>query len=240
MSTEKDLGKVFNDYINNLKKVANDLTKRLQELSETEIENTLKNSYTEYAPFEQAELRRIFNDAVDTFYNDYTPVEYDRTHSLYNVLDFKTDEYGMVISNVEGYRDFYDESKMVKGRHGQSLFDTVFVEGWHGGAASINPDAAQTWGVHPQPGTPYYRTSGWVLLPGASKKVRYKYAKWGQMAVQSKSVYMMVHEGFDEAIQGILHKKLSEIVHKHNDVMVKNIKEQAPIIYAELCAQYFK
>ena len=38
------------------------------------------------------------------------------------------------------------------------IFDYMIERGWHGGSPYIRKDKEDSWGIHPNPGEPYYRT----------------------------------------------------------------------------------
>lgn len=125
-----------------------------------------KEKYSSVGSMSANKRLDIFNSVIESFYNSYTPRFYDRNYSLYSIYD--PVENVFTPYNMTPYRDGYS------GEDG--LFQTVFMEGWHGGAKYGD---STHWGdkilntPHPSPGTPYYRK------PATGKG---KYRVWGRMA----------------------------------------------------------
>lgn len=150
---------------------------RNRERAQNAIAKIMPDVYRDWLTLIEQNVRRIFNEAVDAFYSDYTPNVYDRSNSLYNLLQMK---------RGEDYIDmWFDTSKMTSFRNGYNgedgLFDQVFVKGWHGGAdhgdystfVRFNDDMSYEQTVftpHPNPGTPFWR-----------EPVPY-YTRWGEPA----------------------------------------------------------
>lgn len=193
-----------------------ELTDRAIKAINEELDIADRDGYTEYGAIEQARIRELFHQAVKTWYEAYSPSEYQRRYDLYNVLDLKTDEYGMAITEAAGYTDLFDEDRMGSDRHGNSLFDKVFMEGWHGGAESISDGKADIWGAHPSPGTPYYRKGGFIPLT-KGRRVWHKYGKWGHKAVQTASPAKLFADRFREEDEGNLNDTFIRIMDKHYD-----------------------
>ena len=115
----------------------------------------------------QTVRREAFKRAVDEFYDDpnFSIIDggYNRTHSLYEILELeevydgdglKQPYYSYDDNKMTGFRD---ESRTNHSENG--LFDQVYVKGWHGGAGDArNRDSGTPFVPHPSPGTPYYRT----------------------------------------------------------------------------------
>lgn len=170
----------------------------------------------------QAEIiTRIFNKDVEAFYRDYTPTVYKpRNESLYDVLDIRFNQKGIVDYHKPDYSDLYDSSQMTVGRHGEPLFGTVFKLGYHGGARGISSRLSDVWGQHPASGVAYYRTGGWVRYPGASVKRWHRYGKWGKKAEKAKkSIYKMMIEDLSEAEAGEMVVEFRTIADKHLDII---------------------
>lgn len=93
--------------------------------------------------------KEYVKNAVAAFYADYTPIIYrDRSYSLYDVAVVKGSETGFKIEMYPEKMTYRDGSQ--SGDSDGSLFDLVFVQGWHGGA-DHGPG-------HPGDGKPYWRT----------------------------------------------------------------------------------
>lgn len=200
-----------------------DLIDGAVDLINKELDIADRDGYTEYGAVEQQKIKEIFRKAVYDWYGAYTPTQYQRRYDMYDVLDEKTDEYGMAITEASGYVDMFDERKMGPDRHGNSLFDKVFMEGWHGGAEGIDGSKAGTWGSHPSPGTPYYRKGGLIPLVNG-RLIWHKYGKWGRKAVKTTSPASMFAERFSEADAGELEDAFINIMDKHYDKAEERIQ----------------
>ena len=204
-SVVNELAQRVQRYFNELRDEAEDLT-----------EKTMIKVRTEYSQYQEEAITKIFNDAVTSFYNAYTPHLYVRegdteskSGGLYDVLEIQRDNDGNILyDSTHNIDDILDGSKMHLGRSGNSLYEKVFVSGWHGGAEGGEK--------HPHPGTPYYRKpSPW-------------YTTWDYLspgAVRTTSPYRIIadrlsneNKRFDSEYQHILTK--------HNDELVKQITEE--------------
>lgn len=97
--------------------------------------------------------------AAKRWYDAYEPRYYRRNYSLYNIMEVNADAVEMKL------RYSFTDNNMTKDRKGNSLFDHVFVYGWHGGA--------------------FDRESGQIRY--RSPYQIYKY--WGRKAVKTSSPY---------------------------------------------------
>lgn len=189
MSLADEYASIFNEWNNKIQTILTRSGKAAQKL----VSQATKKIYKEFGEYQREVIDIIFNNAVDEFYSSYQPKIYKRTRSLYDLLDTPVDSDGMFDSSEPDFRDIYDESKMTIARNGGSLFDTVFVHGYHGGASSIGQEKAETWGVHPNPGVPYYRTRGRVTYPNGVIGF-HRYGRWGRKAHKSKSPFYSIAE----------------------------------------------
>lgn len=122
---------------------------RIKQIIQTRYKKIIDESSDEYLEILSTNYKSMFNKAVRDFYHDYSPSLYKRNYSLYDLLqiEYGSDDVGMYMrtwyesDNITTYR------KQSEGKDG--LFNTVFLEGWHGGAKS-GPG-------HPDIGTPYWR-----------------------------------------------------------------------------------
>ena len=147
---------------------------RVQEAALRRSNEFLDKLWEEFGEYQRAKITSLFRSAVGRFYDAYEPQKYVRTHSLYNLLQLPTDDRGLV--EYGDTMDLIDRSKIHRDRQGgDSLFDTVFMEGWHGGAKYISPDKEDAWGKHPEPGIPYWRKKG----------RGHRYGSWGRRAVRT-------------------------------------------------------
>lgn len=203
----------------------------------------LKAIDTEFGAKQLEEYKRAFTKAIDFFYEDYDPMFYERSFSLYDAWDGKTDDDGTVMGTVSLTGGIViNDSALIKGnidggltggmRSGDGadiLFNQAFIEGWHGGAKTINEDSAKTWGAHPFPGVPYYRKPGWVTYPNGLKKL-HRYAKWSRRAERMygapsgapKGMFLAMVHNMNETT---LLSKYDEIYNEHLDNYVQDCME---------------
>lgn len=212
--------------------LADDLERQYQELIDGAVKIVNKEldiadikGYTEYGALEKRKIEELFLNSVEDWYSAYTPIQYQRRYDMYNILDEKTDEYGMAITEASGYVDMFDESRMGKDRHGNSLFEKVFMEGWHGGAEGIDGSKEGTWGAHPSPGTPYYRKGGMIPLK-SGRVIWHKYGKWGRKAVKTTSPAKMFADRFAAADAGELDDAFIRIMDSHYDKAEERIQSK--------------
>lgn len=150
----------------------------------------LKKADKEISAYQKAEIQRVYDVAIKRFYEDYRPHVYKRTESLYDLIEIRA------FDDTNEVEWDYDPTKMVSTRRGMSggkeyLFDTVFGQGWHGGADKIAPWKVARYKAHPSPGVPYYRT------PPKGKR---RYTKWTKHPAEraAKSPYEMAQAMIQE------------------------------------------
>ena len=225
MGKKNDIDEIMDEMDRKIQQWCDYTLKRLNE----ETSKAMDAAYKDFGIYQQRVITEIFWGAVDQFYSDYTPSEYQRTYGLFDVLDLDSnlDEYGMVVTGVKGFGDLFDATKMHKDRKGNDLFDKVFMHGWHGGAENINTGAAAIWGNHPSPGIPYYRTYGWVQYPNSSKKRWHRYGSWGQKAIQTKPPYKIFKEHMTAIERGEMLRTFVKISNEHNDKAVTKVQKEA-------------
>lgn len=196
----------------------------VQEAVNSLVRPALLDADKAYAVEQRELIKELFNESVTKFYNDYQPHGRNKrkgntsskTGGLYDLLalDDPTDG-GLFESFEDDYMDLYDKANMHsarKGASGESLFETVFIEGYHGGAKGIAPGKEEMWGRHPNPGIPYYRTYGYVK----AYRRRYKYGKWGRAAFKSESAYKQMITKMD-AVLPEMQKRFDEIEDEYFD-----------------------
>lgn len=230
MSKYKDVDNLIDGIHSNIHKLAE---RTLEALNKETLE-AMDNAYKEFGEYQQSKIRQIFNEAVDTFYSSYTPNSYDRTYGLYDVLDMKLNDKGVVNTEDPTYMDLFNPDKLHTDRSGNSLFNKVFIEGYHGGAENISGTKSDIWGAHPSPGNPYYRAPGWVKYPGEIKKKWHKYGKWGRRSVQTASPYKIFSHELSAAEATEIFDNFKEISQRHNDAAVDRVKRDIPKLQAEI------
>ena len=148
------------------------------------------------------EIRKIFIDVVNEFYNDYDPLTYERDYTLGTLLETEVlhgSNPGLAVwlepTNMTTFRSGYD------GEDG--LYDQVFRKGWHGGA-DMGP-----W--HPDPLTPYWRTPH----PG--------YYRWGRAAERMDPPPLeLFQEKLREAFEGRFTDHYQELINKRTAEIYNN------------------
>ncbi len=211
------------------------LADKTLELMGAETEAAMEEAYVEFGEYQKEEITKIFNRAVEEFYNAYTPTTYDRQNGLYDLLDIKTNDRGMVIANGPNYDELYNPDRLDSHRSSaDNLYQTVFQEGWHGGAKTIDDGKTDIWGRHPSPGVAYYRKPGWVKYPGNEKKEWHRYGKWGRRAVRTEAPYYMISREL-RAIEGTeMFAKFKEISNKHNEAAMQRVNAKIPQLMEEI------
>lgn len=110
---------------------------------EEQLRHAINNAQEEIDVQFATDIREMMEYAAQEFYEDYTPRTYKRKGSMdefYNVVVTDTASW------VELGEEFSDTKHSVNNEY---IFETMFIEGWHGGADDGD--------FHPDPGTPWYR-----------------------------------------------------------------------------------
>lgn len=229
MSLKDDISAMINDMDN--KRAL--WKERAMNAAQTRFKSTADKVYQQFGEYQRQKITEIFNGAVSSFYRAYTPEVYHRTHSLYNLLHMPLDERRLV--DYDQAINLIDREKIHRDRaNGYSLFETVFMEGWHGGSKSISRDKERTWGTHPQPGTPYYRKPGNVTYPDSGVTKRHRYGKWGRVAFKSEAPYSIFEKELRSAEGGEIYKMFQDISSSNWDILCKNLQSDLTVIKKEI------
>lgn len=109
------------------------------------VNQALKQTWADFFVIVDEKIHIMFESVIQDFYSSYSPHEYNRSESMYSLLQTSVQDDSLSIwfepSNMSPYRSGYS------GEDG--LYDLVFRRGVHGGASS-GPG-------HPSTGTPYWR-----------------------------------------------------------------------------------
>ena len=231
MGKYDDINRMCDEMISRQREFADEILRVMND----ETSKAMTEAYKKFGEEQKKAIEDIFNDAVSSFYDDYTPKIYkERQYGLYDLLSLRYDERGMVENGNNGdYEDFFDESKLHTDRHGGSLYELTFLEGWHGGAKTISTNKAKTWGSHPSKGTPYYRTGGYVILNG--KRVWHKYGAWGRQAKQTTpSPYEKFRSEMISAEGGSIYQMFKTISDKYNDEAMKIVNNKMSQLHKKI------
>ena len=102
----------------------------LQKKAKKAVSKAQEKTFEEYFEVADTKIRDIYKKTIIDFYQDYTPPRfYDRRGSLFNLIQTKRGSDYLSI--------WFDPSK-ISYRNGYAgedgLYETVFRQGWHGGA----------------------------------------------------------------------------------------------------------
>lgn len=135
--------------------------KELEDFSK-DLKGNIKNNYIDsLAKSVTQDLKKIARTSVDLWYESYDPIYYTRTNSLYKA--YKVEQTSKNTITFFMGSEYMPKTHRVDStgatRNGESyIYQTMFVEGWHGGADYISDLKIDEWGNHPMVGTPWYRT----------------------------------------------------------------------------------
>lgn len=231
MGVAEDLTRMLNDIYEK-----NAIWKaRMRECCERRFSVAAENAYKEFGEYQRQKIESIFNAAINAFYNAYSPKVYERTGGLYNLLNMSMNEKGLV--DYDSAIDLIDPNNMHPDRSGgDSLFETVFIQGWHGGARSIDSGKSAIWGTHPNTGDAYYRTRGLVTYPDTGVRKMHRFGKWGKIAYRSESPFQIFSSDLqaEESEGGEIHQKFMAICQKNWDDMCEKLQNDARSIKREV------
>lgn len=187
------------------------------EAAKEEVPKTLHDINEEFGEYYKSVIKREFGSAVSEFYNAYIPRYYPRREGLYALLDIQKERDGS-LDVSDDYMSVFNEDYLHGDRSGNSLFDKVFIQGWHGGAEGIGSNSYIV-DPHPRPGVPYYRAPGPMLLKDGTRIKRYKYGRWGRIAIRTKSAYRIFIDEMSHLEGTELFSMFKQISAKHADIL---------------------
>ena len=167
----------------------------------------------EFGVYQEKRISDLFHEAVQEFYDAYSPEYYDRAYGLNELLDVHKGPNGSV--EYDTVEDLIDSSNMHTDRNGGSLYEKVFVRGWHGGA--------ERGPGHPAPGVPYYRAPYSI------------YAHWSRPAVRTEPPLEIFRKSVESAESGDILQAYKSITARHFDVTTKKTNDEI----SRLSAKYF-
>lgn len=103
--------------------------KELKEKVKQQKKDILKQTSTEFFELLSTKIRNMFEITIIHFYSSYSPKFYKRRDSLFNLLKI---DYGNDYFEGEFIPEKIISRTGYKAEDG--LYDTVFRQGWHGGA----------------------------------------------------------------------------------------------------------
>lgn len=152
---------------------------------------------------------KLFMESVNKFYSSYTPHLYRRKKDLKNAYKITTKKDGTFIFDVD--------STYMKKQHraeNEFIFENSFMEGYHGGAKTIDDDKIPEWGKHPNPGIPYYRKP----VPSQCDEGQIPYSKWGKKAKKTDPPYEYLANKWNKWIR-------DEYEDEKRKILIKVIKQ---------------
>lgn len=106
-----------------------DYMEKLQIKAKEAVKKAQEKTFEEYFEIADKKIRGIYKNTITDFYKDYYPHFYDRRGSLYDLIQTK---------HGADYLSISFDSSRISYRNGYSgedgLYNTVFRQGWHGGA----------------------------------------------------------------------------------------------------------
>lgn len=112
-------------FVQRARAAAQNIIRQLDELDEQAFNSALKSC----VPLFKEELEKTYVEAATAWYNAYTPKRYKRNYSIKNMFDAQWDD------GTNEFEYNYLSERMTEGKNGYSLYEPVFVQGWHGGAS---------------------------------------------------------------------------------------------------------
>ena len=141
--------------------IGNELSSYMKAKIEQAVETAKKvaaeahrEAVQEVIPLIEDEYEELYRKSTAQWYAAYTPIKYRRHYSIYNLFDVEADPDEMRL----GYE--MSEDGMTTGRNGYSLWNRVFVRGYHGG---------------PRPGFSVRSTPVHQLFEEEKKEIEQKY-----------------------------------------------------------------
>lgn len=222
------------DWIDGIRKQIEEAKRQFDaEMADTfrkKIDDANKAALEEFGEYQPKRIRELFKEAVEAWYGGYSPDLYERQGSggsggLFDILNISYDESNPV--EYEPVDLLYDEDALT-GRGGYNLFETVFKEGYHGGAKS-GP-------YHPSGGTPYWRKLAPEYVKESGPKWMQKpWQRWSQPAESSESADSLFRASI--ALEEPVWKlELQELVDKHSEVAMNDMRDN---IEPALVKKYF-
>lgn len=212
-----------------IEKRISDRVKQVQAIMNEEVSKEMDKVNDEFVIKQKEIVRKVFNKSVQEWYDAYDPVGYRRRFSLFNLLaDFEVDkETGQL--DYDTAEDLIDKDKMAPNRHGfsEELYETVFEEGYHGGARYITDDGdPDKWGYHPDEGTPYWRTAGWVEDDDGNMYL-HRFGRWySRPAFKSEAPLKIFKRKLADAEAGEMFDEFKKISNEHNETAMKHVRER--------------
>lgn len=165
----------------------------------------------------EKDLHRLIKKSITDFYKSYSPRYYKRKYSLKNMYEIKRNKKSMSVNFGDSYTN---KTHRVSNDY---IYETVFKEGWHGGAKSIASEKSKLWGGHPDPGTPYWRKppKPWEDEYGNEHP---PYTEWGAMASSSLSPWERINRVFDMYISNNVPVIKQEIIKKELLKWIKSMR----------------
>lgn len=223
-----------------------------------DVRNEVKDAIAkEYSTYQKQRVEAIVKQGITDFYNSYPDVKYKRLGDastgdggLYNLFSPQTTDDGLYYSTEPLFADLYDPHQMASSNQEllsdglkTSIFETVFEEGYHGGAKTISSKKSQIWGAHPSPGTPYWRGAGLARHPRTGKRFWHKYGVWKKEAKHVntpplKAIADMLQTEHDAVWEPEFQERYTKYMSQANDDIVRLLKVRVPVLQEQVRQQY--
>lgn len=140
----------------------------------------------------EQDLNKIYYTIIKEFYADYSPVFYDRTGSLYDLLQIKNTG-----ENLNWYFETDNATAFERGGGKEGLYEHVFRQGWHGGATGTDKHGYT------------------VTTPSWRQPIPW-YSNWGSVAEQAPRSPL---EAWDQEVDAyktdVLPQRYNALYHRH-------------------------
>lgn len=211
---------VFNSILDEIHARAQKIQQRITDEAQIMIPGIKEEIFAEFGEYQQKKVEELFRSAVDSFYAAYSPEFYGRSYSLYDALDYQPDEYGIIDDQIDNDSLFSAEgvTPFERGGGSQGLFELVFMEGWHGGAAGTDRRGEER--SVPSYRTPYDR-----------------YFRWGRQAFRSESPHDIAMRKIRGA-SGMMDHEFETIAARYAEILTDRLSRRAQIIASEVFSDW--
>lgn len=175
------------------------------ERAQDKINAAVDDAVTELFQEVKGELREIYHQVIEEYYEDYAPRFYVRNYSLYDLIQISEDQDEVAWS-------FYPERATALERDYGTVYKSAFLYGWHGGASGEDHN-------HQSVSTPHWRTP-YPYFGNVSRKTDHGFYRWGDEAYRSASPFETWEERRESYFRENGREMFIRLLQKH----INNIK----------------